>query len=115
MSFKFLVGVNELHRASPAAVVSNSRFLSEDATTASSILTNTFSSPSVTNLLPAEGNSLCAKDGLTNANQYGANVNFNLCIQSGVPAAFFGNDDTSLAVGTTTQVSCSDCSGSIEY
>lgn len=34
----------------------------------------------ITNLCPADGNPLCAQSGLSGTNQYGANVNFDLCI-----------------------------------
>lgn len=69
----------------------------------------------VDNLCPAQGNPLCAQNGLTGTNQYGANVNFDLCKDSGAAAAFFGNDGVGLAVGTATQVSCSEYSGTVEH
>ena len=46
----------------------------------------------INNLCPADGNPLCAQNGLTGTNQYGANVNFDLCSDSGAETAFFGND-----------------------
>ncbi|KAF2153626.1 glycoside hydrolase family 45 protein [Myriangium duriaei CBS 260.36] len=67
----------------------------------------------VTNLCPAQGNPLCAQNGLTGTNQYGANVNFDLCINSGASAALFGNSGVGLAVGTAQAVSCSEWSGTV--
>jgi hypothetical protein len=69
----------------------------------------------VNNLCPAQGNPLCAQNGLTGTNQYGANVNFDLCSDSGAAAAFFGSDGVGLAIGTATQVSCSEYPGSIVH
>ncbi|KZP19157.1 glycoside hydrolase family 45 protein [Athelia psychrophila] len=46
-------------------------------------------------------------------NQYGAEVNFNLCIDSGASAVFLGPSGVGLAVGTATSVDCSVWSGSI--
>jgi hypothetical protein len=78
--------------------------------------TNTSSSlKTVNNLCPAQGNPLCAQNGLTGTNQYGANVNFDLCRDSGASAAFFGNDGVGLAVGTATEVPCSEYSGTIVH
>lgn len=69
----------------------------------------------VNNLCPANGNPLCAQNGLSGTNQYGANVNFDLCSDSGAQAAFFGNDGVGLAIGTATQVDCSQWSGTIVH
>ncbi|MCJ1396926.1 hypothetical protein MMC11_000118 [Xylographa trunciseda] len=66
----------------------------------------------VNNLCPAQGNSLCAQNGLSGTNQYGANVNFDTCINDGASAALFGSSGVGLAVGTATKVSCSQWSGS---
>jgi hypothetical protein len=74
---------------------------------------NTMLFPTVNNLCPVEGNPLCSQNGLTGTNQYGANVNFDLCIDSGASAAFFGNDGVGLAVGNATEVSCSEYTGTI--
>lgn len=63
----------------------------------------------------AQGNPLCAQNGLSGTNQYGANVNFDLCIDSGAAGALFGNSGVGLAVGTATAVSCSQWSGSKVY
>jgi hypothetical protein len=67
----------------------------------------------VTNLCPASGNPLCSQNGLGGTNQYGANLNFDLCIQSGANTALFGNSGVGLAVGTAVQVDCSAHSGTI--
>ncbi|KAG9767689.1 hypothetical protein ABEF93_005376 [Exophiala dermatitidis] len=67
----------------------------------------------VNNLCPADGNPLCAQNGLSGTNQYGANVNFDLCSDSGASAAFFGNSGVGLAVGSATQVDCSEWSGTV--
>ncbi|ORY02850.1 hypothetical protein BCR34DRAFT_573940 [Clohesyomyces aquaticus] len=67
----------------------------------------------VTNLCPASGNPLCAQNGLTGTNQYGANLNFDLCIDSGASAALFGNSGVGLAVGNAVQVNCAQWSGKV--
>jgi len=67
----------------------------------------------VTNLCPASGNPLCAQSGLTGTNQYGANLNFDTCIDSGASAALFGSSGVGLAVGTAEEVSCSEWSGTV--
>jgi len=69
----------------------------------------------VTNLCPASGNPLCAQNGLSGTNQYGANLNFDLCIDSGASAALFGNSGVGLGVGTAQEVSCSQWSGSVVH
>lgn len=69
----------------------------------------------VNNLCPASGNPLCSQSGLTGTNQYGANVNFDLCSDSGAQAAFFGNNGVGLAIGTASQVDCSQWSGTIVH
>lgn len=65
----------------------------------------------VNNLCPASGNPLCSQSGKTGTNQYGANVNFDLCIDTGASAALFGSSGVGLAVGTATEVDCSEWSG----
>ncbi|KAI9660972.1 MAG: hypothetical protein M1821_009299 [Bathelium mastoideum] len=60
----------------------------------------------VNNLCPADSNVLCSQSSLTSANQYGANVNFDLCIDDGAAGALFGNSGVGLAVGTAEEVSC---------
>ena len=42
----------------------------------------------------------------------GANVNFDTCIDDGASAAIFGSSGVGLALGTATQVSCTQWSGS---
>ncbi|KIY02756.1 uncharacterized protein Z520_01221 [Fonsecaea multimorphosa CBS 102226] len=69
----------------------------------------------INNLCPADGNPLCAQNGLSGTNQYGANVNFDLCSDSGASEAFFGNSGVGLAVGTATQVDCSEWTGTIVH
>jgi len=69
----------------------------------------------VTNLCPASGNPLCAQNGLSGTNQYGANLNFDLCIDSGASAALFGDSGVGLGVGTAEEVSCSQWSGSVVH
>lgn len=69
----------------------------------------------VNNLCPANGNPLCSQSGLTGTNQYGANVNFDLCSDSGAQAAFFGNNGVGLAIGTATEVDCGQWKGSIVH
>ncbi|KAI9749368.1 MAG: hypothetical protein M4579_006899 [Chaenotheca gracillima] len=64
----------------------------------------------VNNLCPANGNPLCAMSSLTDTNKYGANVNFDLCVDSGAAGAFFPSG-TALALGTAEVVSCSGWDG----
>ncbi|RMY73862.1 hypothetical protein D0863_03603 [Hortaea werneckii] len=65
----------------------------------------------VTNLCPANGNPLCAQSSTSDTNQYGANVNFDTCIDSGASDALFGNSGVGLGVGTAEKVDCSQWSG----
>ena len=67
----------------------------------------------INNLCPAQGNPLCSQSGLTGTNQYGANVNFDLCSDSGAEDAFFGNSGVGLALGTATPVDCSQWNGKV--
>ncbi|TKA82846.1 hypothetical protein B0A55_00968 [Friedmanniomyces simplex] len=67
----------------------------------------------ITNLCPASGNPLCAQNGLSGTNQYGANVNFDTCKDSGASAALFGNSGVGLGLGTAEQVSCTSQVGSV--
>ena len=69
----------------------------------------------VNNLCPADGNPLCAQSTLQDTNQYGANVNFDLCRDSGASAALFGSSGVGLAVGTAVQVDCSAYSGTVVH
>lgn len=63
----------------------------------------------------ASGNPLCAQNGLSGTNQYGANLNFDLCIDSGASQALFGNSGVGLAVGSAVQVDCSQWSGQVVH
>jgi hypothetical protein len=88
------------------------------ASTDSSGNKKTFGAPivvQVTNLCPAESNPLCAQNGLTGTNQYGANLNFDLCIDSGASAALFGSSGVGLAVGSAEKVDCGEWSGSVVH
>ncbi|GAB7344618.1 hypothetical protein MBLNU457_3106t1 [Dothideomycetes sp. NU457] len=67
----------------------------------------------INNLCPASGNPLCAQNGLSGTNQYGANLNFDTCIDSGASAALFGNSGVGLAIGTAQEVDCSLWHGTI--
>ncbi|KAF1973276.1 hypothetical protein BU23DRAFT_464816, partial [Bimuria novae-zelandiae CBS 107.79] len=67
----------------------------------------------VTNLCPADGNPPCAQNGPSDSNQYRANLNFDLCIESGAPGALFGDSGVGLAVGSAEQVDCSEWSGTV--
>jgi hypothetical protein len=69
----------------------------------------------VNNLCPAQGNPLCSQSTTSDTNQYGANVNFDLCRDSGASAALFGNSGVGLAIGTAQQVSCSGYSGTVVH
>jgi hypothetical protein len=68
-----------------------------------------------TSVKTANGNPLCSQNGLGGTNQYGANLNFDLCIDSGASKALFGNSGVGLAVGTAEQVSCSQWQGQIKH
>ncbi|KAK0824659.1 hypothetical protein LTR33_017227, partial [Friedmanniomyces endolithicus] len=57
-------------------------------------------------------NPLCAQNGLSGTNQYGANVNFDTCKDSGASAALFGNSGVGLGLGTAVQVPCTSQVGS---
>lgn len=67
----------------------------------------------VTNLCPADSNPLCSQSGLSGTNQYGANLNFDLCIDSGASDALFGSSGVGLAIGSAEQVDCSQWSGTV--
>ena len=67
----------------------------------------------VTNLCPASGNPLCAQNGLSGTNQYGANLNFDTCIDSKASAALFGTSGVGLGLGTAVEVNCNQWSGTI--
>ncbi|CAD0085344.1 unnamed protein product [Aureobasidium vineae] len=56
-----------------------------------------------------------AANGLSGTNQYGANLNFDLCIDSGASAALFGSSGVGLAVGSAEQVDCGQWSGEVVY
>ncbi|KAI9817175.1 MAG: hypothetical protein M1827_001287 [Pycnora praestabilis] len=73
----------------------------------------------INNLCPATGNPLCAMGSTSDTNQYGANVDFDLCSDSGAAAAMFpdydnGNGAVGLIIGTAEYVSCSEWSGTEE-
>jgi len=69
----------------------------------------------VTNLCPSGGNEICGQSNLHSVNQYGAEVNFDLCINSGAADVFLTPNGVGLAVGTATKVDCSQWSGTIHY
>ena len=61
----------------------------------------------------AQGNPLCAQSSTSATNQYGANVNFDTCIDSGASKALFGSSGVGLAIGTATKVNCSQWKGTV--
>ncbi|KAF2086605.1 glycoside hydrolase family 45 protein [Saccharata proteae CBS 121410] len=65
----------------------------------------------VNNLCPADGNTLCSQSSTSSTNQYGANVNFDLCMDDGASDALFGDSGVGLAVGSATEVDCSQWEG----
>ena len=69
----------------------------------------------INNLCPAEGNPLCAQSSANDTNQYGSQIDINLCNDSGANAAFFGDDGVGLALGNATQVDCSEWQGQKKY
>jgi len=70
----------------------------------------------VTNLCPASGNPLCAQNGMSGTNQYGANLNFDTCIDSDASAALFGSSGVGLGVGTAQEVDCkTEWSGTVVH
>ncbi|TKA31948.1 hypothetical protein B0A50_01193 [Salinomyces thailandicus] len=68
----------------------------------------------VTNLCPADGNPLCAQSSTSDTNQYGANVNFDTCMDSGASNALFGNSGTALGLGTAVKVNCGEWEGATD-
>ncbi|KAK6431849.1 hypothetical protein LTR95_011982 [Oleoguttula sp. CCFEE 5521] len=66
----------------------------------------------VDNLCPSQGNPICSQSSKTSTNQYGAVVNFDLCLDSKANTALFQNDNIGLGVGTAIQVSCAGYAGS---
>lgn len=67
------------------------------------------------NLCPADSNELCAMKTTHDRNKYGAQVNFDLCKDSGAAAAFLGPSGVGLAVGSATRVSCKEWHGTDHY
>lgn len=62
----------------------------------------------VNNLCPAtSANPLCSQKTLNDTNSLGAQIDVNLCNDSGANEAFFGGSGVGLAVGTAEEVSCS--------
>lgn len=59
---------------------------------------------------------ICAQKNLHGSlNSWGAQVNFNLCIDSGASDGLFGPDsDFGLAVGRATRVDCKDWEGKVQ-
>ncbi|KAL6718789.1 hypothetical protein ACLMJK_003023 [Lecanora helva] len=66
----------------------------------------------VNNLCPAQGNELCSQPTTSDKNSIGGNVNFDLCKDDGAAAALFGSSGVGAALGSATEVSCSQWSGS---
>lgn len=62
-------------------------------------------------------NPLCEQADLnsTSVNSYGGVVDFNLCNDDGARGALFGDSGTGLGIGTATEVSCSEWSGTKKY
>ncbi|KAK8253807.1 hypothetical protein IWZ00DRAFT_568650 [Phyllosticta capitalensis] len=67
----------------------------------------------VDNLCPPGGNPICAQPDLKSTNQYGANVNFDLCQDSGAQEAIFGGTGTGLGIGYAEKVDCSTWKGQL--
>lgn len=61
----------------------------------------------------ADGNPLCAQSTTEDTNEYGANVNFDTCKDSGASQALFGSSGVGLAVGSAEKVDCSEWSGTV--
>ncbi|KAI9758060.1 MAG: hypothetical protein M4579_003191 [Chaenotheca gracillima] len=61
----------------------------------------------INNLCPAEGNPMCSQPDLWSSNQYGAQVNFDLCGDSGAAEGFFP-PGTGIVLGTVQLLA--DCS-----
>ena len=78
-------------------------------------MTSTQNLSQISNECPAEGNPLCAMPTTSDTNQYGANVNFDLCTDSGAAAAFLGPSGVGLATGTATRVDCDEWTGADHY
>ena len=74
----------------------------------------------VTDLCPAVSSSgvtnpLCAQSGTSGTNTYGANVNFDLCQDSGTAKALMGDSYSTIGVGigTAVEVDCSEWTGTM--
>lgn len=70
----------------------------------------------INNLCPAVANPpnpLCTPATTSDTNSLGANVNFDLCSDSGAQTAFFGNSGNGLAIGSATQVDCTEYIGTV--
>ena len=55
---------------------------------------------------PGQPVNLCGMGSLTEANSLGANVNIDLCMDSGASQGFFGPPPWGTVVGTAQQVDC---------
>ncbi|KAF1991784.1 glycoside hydrolase family 45 protein [Aulographum hederae CBS 113979] len=70
----------------------------------------------VNNLCPANSdNPICAQADLSATNQYGSQIDVNLCIDSGAADAVFGDSGIGLALATATEVSCDEWEGTKKY
>ncbi|KAH9827896.1 putative endoglucanase v-like protein [Teratosphaeria destructans] len=67
----------------------------------------------IPDMASAGGNGVCGQRTLSDKNQYGAMVNFDLCKNSGAADAFFGNTGIGLATGHAEEVDCSAWRGRV--
>ncbi|KAH7305885.1 hypothetical protein B0I35DRAFT_483640 [Stachybotrys elegans] len=66
----------------------------------------------INEMCPALGYPICGQRDSTATNMYGAQVNFNLCVDTGAWDAFAGrNSGIGLAMGNVTRVSCDEWEG----
>lgn len=67
----------------------------------------------VNEICPAENNPICGQQSLDDVNGYNAQVDFNLCRDSGASDALFGGEDSGigLAFGFARRIPCGQWDG----
>jgi hypothetical protein len=69
----------------------------------------------VNEICPAEGYPICGQKNLTSVNSFDAQVNFNLCGNTGASDALFGfNSGVDMAIGKATRVDCKEWKGKVK-
>jgi hypothetical protein len=69
----------------------------------------------VNEICPAEGFPICGMKNLSSVNEYDAQTNFNLCVDTGAVTGLFGrNSGVDMAIGNATRVDCKEWQGKIK-